>query len=166
MNAKRYKAQYHLYKPLKQEGKGAAFQFSYDHNPRSVFLDAAPQKGAKLPIGSKDQFNWKEDKITFKIGVTDIGKLLLLFNRATKNAECIHSPEDSDYVSRLQLEKQDNEYDNYRIRISKTVKLEDGNKQTKQVAMYLNNDEVAILAHFFRESLTRMLGFQYIRDNS
>lgn len=156
---KRLKARYNLYKPLKKDGAGAAFQFSYDHNKRAVFIDAAPQNGPKLAIGSKDQFNWKEDKITFKVGETDIGKLMLAFSNIEKKAECIHSPENSDYVSRFEVEKQDNEYKNFRIRISKTIKTDDGKRETKQVAMYVNMDEAFILGTFFKEALTRMLGF-------
>ena len=73
----RRKPFYNIYKPLQEDG--AAIQFSYDFLKKSIFLEAAKQKGVKLEIGSKEQFDW-DNKIVFKIGTADIAQMLLLFS--------------------------------------------------------------------------------------
>lgn len=147
------KPYYNIYKPLKKEGAGAALQFSYDAKKQSVYLEAARQKGVKLETGSKEQFDW-ENKIVFKLGVTDIGQLSLLFTGKKTEAKCIHQPQDGKHTSVLEMKKQTGDYDNYQLRLSKTE-----NGATMAVGIFVDHHELAILSHFFRESLTRMLGF-------
>jgi hypothetical protein len=159
MTEQRFKRKpyYNIYKPSKKEGAGAALQFSYDENKRGIFLEAARQQGGRLPIGSKEQFDWSK-KIVFKIGTADIGQLLLLFSRAKNDIACIHKPQDSSHVSALEVKKQTGDYDNYRLQLSRTV-MQGGEKTTQSIAMYIDHSEMAILAHFVRECLTKMLGF-------
>jgi len=151
------KPYYNIYKPLKKDDAGAALQFSYDGPKESVYLEAARQKGPKLEIGSKDQFDW-EGKIVFKLGITDIGQLLLLFNGKKTEVKCIHSPPDGKHTSVLEMRKQSGDYDNYQLKLSKTTKEEAGSK-TNSVGLYVDHHEMVVLSHFFREALTRMLGF-------
>jgi hypothetical protein len=153
---KQYKRKPHhnVYKPLQKADQGAALQFSFDADKRAIFLEAARQKGAKLTIGSKEQFDW-EGKIVFKIGVADIGRLLLLFNGRTTEAKCLHSQAGTGRTSVLEVTR--GEYDGAPNFLAKLSRTADG--QTKRVSMYLNQDEISILAHFIRESLTRMMGF-------
>jgi hypothetical protein len=151
------KPYYNIYKPNKKENAGAALQFSYDENKRGIFLEAAKQQGERLPIGSKEQFDWNR-KIVFKIGTADIGQLLLLFSRAKNDIACIHKPQVGFHTSVLEIKKQTGDYDNYRLQLSKTT-LQDGEKSTQSIAMYIDHAEMAILAHFVRECLTKMLGF-------
>ena len=160
---KQYKRKpfHNIYKPIAKADMGAALQFSYDAEKRAIFLEAARQKGAKLEIGSKEQFDW-EGKIVFKIGVTDIGRLLLLFNGRVKEAKCLHSQAGTGRTSVLEVIRGDyNGAPNFQIKLSRTA---DG--QTKRVGMYLNQDELSLLAHFVRESLTRMMGFSVETDTS
>lgn len=148
------KPYWNVYKPLKKEDAGAALQFSYDAKKSAIFLEAARQKGPKLAIGDKDQFDWK-NKIVFKIGVADIAKMLLLFAGREKEAKCLHSQQDSGRTSVLEITAgvyQDKP--NFAVKLSRTA---DG--ETQRVSMFLNQEEMGILAHFVRESLTRMLGF-------
>jgi len=148
------KPYYNIYKPLKKEGAGAALQFSYDPDRRAIFLEAANQKGPKLEIGSKDQFDW-DGKIVFKIGVADVAKMLPLFNGREKVAKCLHSQQDLGRTSVLEITAgvyQDKP--NFAVKLSRTM---DG--ETRRVGLFLSQDEMGVLAHFMRESLTRMLGF-------
>lgn len=148
------KPYYNVYKPLKKDDAGAALQFSYDSNKRAIFLEAASQKGPKLTIGSKDQFDW-EGKIVFKIGVADIGKMLPLFNGREREAKCLHSQPETGRTSVLEITSGVyNDKPNFGVKLSRTA---DGD--TKRVSMFFNQEEMGILAHFVRESLTRMLGF-------
>lgn len=148
------KPYWNVYKPLKKDGAGAALQFSYDEAKRAIFLEAANQKGAKLTIGHKDQFDW-ENKIVFKIGIPDIAKLLPLFNGRESVATCLHSQQDTGRTSILEIKA--GEYQgkpNFSLNLSRKV---DG--QTQRIGMFLNQEEMSVLAHFMRDSLTRMFGF-------
>ena len=153
----RSKPYYNIYKPLQKEDAGAALQFSYDASKKAVYLEAARQRGAKLEIGSTEQFDW-ENKIVFKIGVTDVGHLSLLFTGKKLEAKCIHKPPEGSHTSVLEMRKQTGDYDNYQLKLSKTSKGEGGNV-TSAVSIFIDHHEFALLSHFFRESLTRMMGF-------
>lgn len=156
MSERTYKKKpyWNVYKPLKKDGAGAALQFSYDNNKSAIYLEAANQKGPKLEIGSKDQFDWG-GKIVFKIGVADIAKLLPLFNGREKMAKCLHSQQDIGRTSVLEITAGEyNNKPNFAVKLSRTV---DG--KTQRVGMFLSQEEISVLAHFVRESLTYMLGF-------
>jgi len=154
----RRKAYYNIYKPLAKQDAGAALQFSFDPVKNSIFLEAAKQQGERLEIGSKEQFDWL-GKIVFKLGVNDIAQLLLLFSGRSQEIKCIHKPLDNAHTSVLEVKKQTGQYDNYYLKLSKTVRDESGSAQTKAVSIYIDHSEMAVLAHFIREALTRMLGF-------
>jgi len=146
------KPYFNIYKPLQKADAGAALQFSYDAFKRGIFLEAARQNGAKLEIGSKDQFDWA-GKIVFKIGVPDIGRMLLLFAGREQVAKCLHSQNGRTSV----LEITQGEYNgkpNFSLKISRTFE-----GKTAGTQMYLSQEEFSLLAHFVRESLTRMMGF-------
>jgi len=148
------KPYWNVYKPLKKDGAGAALQFSYDSFKRAVFLEAAQQKGPKLVIGSKEQFDW-DGKIVFKIGVADIAKMLPLFNGRKREAKCLHSQQETGRTSVFEIVAGEyNGEPNFAVKLSRTA---DGS--TQRVSMFLNAEEMGVLAHFMRESLTRMLGF-------
>lgn len=158
--AKKFKKNpyYNIYKPLSKEGAGAALQFSYDAEKQGIFLEAARQKGARLPIGDKNQFDW-ENKIVFKLGTTDVGQILLLLSGKAPEVKCIHQPQDGKHTSVLEVKKQTGQWDNYGFKLARTEKGEDGKSNTQSVQLFIDHHEMAILAHFVRESLTRMLGF-------
>jgi len=154
------KPYFNIYKPIAKEDAGAALQFSYDANKQAVFLEAAKQQGVRLETGSKEQFDWA-NKIVFKIGVTDIGKMLPLFGGSKAPVKLLHSTQDGLKVGVLEIIP--GEYKglpNFQLKLSKTDKT-GGDSQNSRVSMYVSRDELAVLAHFLRESLTRMLGFDY-----
>lgn len=149
------KPYYNVYKPLKKADGGAALQFSYDAKKNgAVFLEVASQKGPKLEIGSKDQFDWA-NKIVFKIGVADIGKMLPLFSGRETEMKCVHSQKEIGRTSVFEIVAGlYNDKPNFKIQLSRTAE-----GSTQRVGMFLNQEELGVLAHFMRESLTRMLGF-------
>tara|TARA_R110002096_G_scaffold144015_3_gene300570 strand:- start:116 stop:628 length:513 start_codon:yes stop_codon:yes gene_type:complete len=152
--AYRKKPYWNVYKPLKKDDAGAAIQFSYDSTKRAVFLEAANQRGPKLAIGAKDQFDW-DGKIVFKIGVADVAKLLPLFNGRKSQSKCLHSQPEKQITSVLEINAGEyNGEPNFGFKLSRTAE-----GKTQRVQMFLNAEELGILAHFIRESLTRMLGF-------
>lgn len=143
-----------FYKPLKKDDSGAALQFKYSHSHRAVFLEAARQKGPKLEIGHKDQFDW-ENKIIFKMGDVDMARILLTAGRGVKT-ELLHSTE-RDGIKRttvMHIIKQTGDYDNYQLKISTKE-----NDVLKSVVMYLDHHEMLLLARFLGASLDKSWGF-------
>jgi len=158
---KTYKKKPHVnfYKPLKKDDAGAALQFSYDPNKQAIFLEATSQKGAKLPQGDKAQFDWA-NKLVFKLGTADMGKLLLLFNGRVSATKLLHSSMDKMRISVLDITRGEyNGEPNFALKLSRTIKGGGEDAGTRYVQMYLNQDELALLAHFMRDGLTRMFGF-------
>jgi len=160
MNDRIYKRKpyFNIYKPLQKEDAGAALQFSYDASKQAVFLEAARQKGIKLEIGNKDQFDWT-NKIVFKIGAADIGKLMLIFAGRESKITCLHSQQGTGKTSVLEITK--GEYQgkpNFGCQLSKIDKSGD-QPINQRINLFLNQEEMMLLAHFIRESLTRILGF-------
>lgn len=150
-----------FYKPLKKADAGSAFQFSYSTLQKAIFVEAAPQKGEKLEIGDKRQFDWQDGKITFKVGVPDVGKLLTVFSGHNTTVKCIHAPDNLNYTSVLELSK--GEYQgrpNFSLKLSKTIQEAIASKETFRVSMFLTPEEIGLLAHFVRQALTLMMGFQ------
>jgi len=150
------KPHFNIYKPLKKADAGAALQFSYDAGKQAIFLEATKQKGAKLPVGDKAQFDWV-NKIVFKLGVVDLGALLMFFNGRSKEVKLLHSNEDRTRITAMEL-KPGSEFNGkptFAFKLGRTLKGGD----SSYVQMYLSQEELALLAHFARESLTRMFGF-------
>jgi hypothetical protein len=170
-DVKRKGPSYSIYKPLPKADSGAAIQFKWaGGSVNSLFVEAARQKGPRLPMGDKNQFDWSPDnKISFKLNLTDIGKLLLVVLGKTKEADLIHRTErDVEGVtierqSTFKLEKQTKTsagsgYDNYKLRMTK-VETIDGNKgDLVNVQIYINHDEMAILSILLRKAAENMLG--------
>jgi hypothetical protein len=148
-----------FYKPLQKENAGAALQFSYDAGKQAIFLEATSQKGAKLPQGDKAQFDWA-NKLVFKLGTADMGKLLLLFNGRVPNVKLLHSSQDKMRISVFEITRGEyNGAPNFALTLARTIKGGGEDAGSRYVQMYLNQDELALLAHFMRDGLTRMFGF-------
>lgn len=65
-----------IYKP-KKDMTGAVAQFKLGKDRDCMFLELAKQTA---PMDSPKPYDWEKTKITVKLGHTDIGKLLALFN--------------------------------------------------------------------------------------
>ncbi len=72
---------YEIYKPNKTN-TGGAFQFDLNALKESVFLEAASQK-------AEHEFDWP-NKIVFKLGVVDIGKILAVIEGRKPSCELFH----------------------------------------------------------------------------
>lgn len=155
MNTYQPQPELRFYKPLQKDSAGAALQFKYSFKNKSVFLEAAKQKGPKLEIGHKDQFDW-EGKIIFKLGEVDIGRILMTAARGVETS-LLHATE-RDGVKRttaMKVVKQTGQYDNYGLQISTKI----GSNDPVRVNMYLDHHEMVLLAQFLRSSLERAWGF-------
>ena len=79
--AKEFGLGYMLYK-AKNDGDGAASQWTLSSDKDSVFLEMANQKKDKDDKGNA-RFDW-ENKIRFKLGESDIGEILAVLTGLQK----------------------------------------------------------------------------------
>ena len=66
-----------IYKPKKAIKYGAVMQLKLSSNRDCMFLEMAPQTKR---MDDSNPYDWAGQKIAVKLGPTDIGKLLALFN--------------------------------------------------------------------------------------
>jgi len=154
---------YSIYKPLPKENAGAGFQMQWSSDAKCVFIEMARQKGKKLPTGDKNQFDW-ENKITFKLGLVDIGHILLVGSKKP-SVELFHKSErviDGDKVERsavLKLTKQSGDYDNYALRLSKKETVNGKPKgDAVAVQIYIDHHEMQIIGIMLRGAVEKMVG--------
>lgn len=154
---------YSLYKPLSKADAGAALQFKYAPDINCLFIEACRQKGQKLDIGSKDQFDWA-NKITFKLNLTDIGQLLLVFGGKKPSSDLIHKSEKDgiERTSILKLAKQSKDtdgkgFDNYALRLNKTEYKNGEKLQSIATQIYIDHHEAMIIGILLRKSVEKLL---------
>lgn len=164
MNDQRRGPNYKIYKPLKKADSGAALQFNYAADIQALFIEAARQKGDKLPVGDKNQFDW-ENKIMFKLGLVDIGQILLVLSGKKATVDLIHKSE-RDGVERtatLKLTKQKKDaggggFDNYALRLSK-METKDGQRADPvNVGLYIDHHEMVLIGILLRKASEKMMG--------
>ncbi len=83
-------APFRLYKATKANS-GSAFSLDLNAEKQSIFIDVSKQIG-------EQKFDW-EHKITMKLSITDIGKMLSVLTGSTKSAKLYHDPSKGQYES-------------------------------------------------------------------
>ncbi len=85
-----FENKFKIYKPNKA-GAGSAVQFDFNVEKKSVFVEAAKQTAPQA-------FDWS-NKLTFKMAVIDIAKLLIVLNGKAANVELFHDPSKGGYAT-------------------------------------------------------------------
>jgi len=93
--AKDYRTKYSIYKPNKM-GSGAAVQFDLNKDKRCVFVEAARQAPVSQDSSAQHAFDWA-NKLVFKLGATDVGKLLAVLENRVKSVDLFHDPSKGSY---------------------------------------------------------------------
>ncbi len=81
---------FRLYKATKANS-GSAFALDLNSEKQSIFIDISKQVG-------EQKFDW-EHKITMKLSITDIGKMLSVLTGSAKSAKLYHDPSKGQYES-------------------------------------------------------------------
>ncbi|MFH0973837.1 MAG: hypothetical protein V1817_03575 [Candidatus Micrarchaeota archaeon] len=81
----KYTNRFAIYK-ARRAGGGAALRFDFNPSREAVFAEFAPQRG-----GAEREFDW-ENKMVFKLGVSDIGKILVALEGKTNSLDLYHDP--------------------------------------------------------------------------
>ncbi|MEW5955065.1 MAG: hypothetical protein AB1626_00825 [Candidatus Micrarchaeota archaeon] len=152
-----YRNKYSVYKPNKA-GSGAAVQFDLNKDKRCVFVEAARQTA--VPAGSTAQhaFDWA-NKLVFKLGATDVGKLLTVLEGRVKAVDLFHDPSKGGYTlaaetknSALSLAK--GEY-GFFLKVSSQAR--DGAVQA--ITLGVSEDEAALLRVLFAKAIESIYGW-------
>src|SRR3989344_2087439 len=91
-----YQKKFAVYKPNKM-GNGSAAQFDFNKEKKCIFAEVARQK-PPAPSEQTALFDWA-NKLTIKLNVTDIAKLLVVLNGRAQNIELFHDPNKSKFVT-------------------------------------------------------------------
>lgn len=139
-----------VYKPNKR-ATGAAIRFDLNVARESVFLEAAAQS-------SEQAFDW-ENKIVFKLGVSDIGKLLSVLEGKVKNIHIYHEPGKSPFAL-------DKSVKNNALGVSKTdfgfifkVSQQTLDKRVRLVSVPFSEDEAILLKILLQQSVAKIFGW-------
>ncbi len=92
----RFDKKFAVYKPNKM-GQGSAVQFDFNLEKKCVFAEVAKQK-PPTPQDQNAVFDWGA-KLTIKLNVTDMAKLLVVLNGRAPTIELFHDPNKSKFVT-------------------------------------------------------------------
>lgn len=145
-----FEKKFKVYKPNKT-GNGAALQFDFNEEKKSVFVEMAKQTGPQL-------FDW-QNKLSFKMAVTDISKLLLVLEGKLKNIELFHDPSKGGYAvsaetrnSTVSFMKMDR---GFYFKLSTQAQA----GQVASVAIPLSDDEAIILRILLEKAVEKIYGW-------
>ncbi len=136
-----------VYKPNKRLA-GAAVQFDFNPEKQSVFLEAAPQSGEKA-------FDW-EKKVTVKLSIIELGKLLLVFEDRVPTVKLFHDSTKSPGESSLKntvVELTKGDY-GFFLKVSAQTA-----ESLKAVNIGISEDEAKVASVLFRKAIERTYGW-------
>ena len=140
-----------FYKPNKSNS-GGAMQFDLNAEKESIFLEMARQK-------DEHTFDW-QNKITFKLSITDIGKILTVLEGKLKVINLYHDPSKGNYQiaedtknTALNVSKGDSF--GFYVKISQQAK--DGT--VNAIPCSLSDDEAIVLVKGLEIAIQRIIGW-------
>lgn len=146
----KFKNKLSFYKP-NRSGAGSAVQFDLNAEKQSVFVEISRQSGEKT-------FDWA-NKITFKLSLMELGKLLSVLRGKVPQIQLYHDPSKGDYAvaketknATLALSKSD-----YGFFFKITQQSQDGKLNSIQTSF--TDDEAIILETVFTKAITEIAGW-------
>lgn len=150
MMESKFKNKLSFYKPNKT-GSGSAVQFDLNASKQSVFVEISHQNGER-------SFDWA-NKITFKLSLMELGKLLSVLKGRAPQVQLYHDPSKGDYAlakemknATLALSRSD-----YGYFLKITQQGQDGKLNTIQTNF--TEDEGIILEVVFAKAVTEIAGW-------
>ena len=143
-----------IYKPRKAITGGAVAQFKIGAQRDCMFLELAKQT---QPMNSSEPYDWKNTKITVKLGAADIGKLIALFSGCLPMESDPNKPDLELYHKNakgnkvIKIKKQDR---GYYLKAS----VQEGSRQDA-VAIPISWDETELVLIALKRGFEIMLGW-------
>ncbi len=143
-----FERKFKIYKPNKQ-GNGSALQFDFNEQKKSVFVESAKQNG-------EQSFDWA-NKLAFKLGISDISKLLVVLEAKGGKTDLFHDPAKGGYESdkrnsTLAFSKMDR---GYYFKLSTQSQA----GQVNSVGISISDDEAVILKILLQKSVEKIYGW-------
>lgn len=138
---------------------GSVAQFKIARDNSCMFLELAKQIG---DMDSKMPYDWENSKITVKLGIPDITKMMNFFRRGGE-AEALKLFHQNDKGSKsIELSWQE-KYNTFYLKVSAKEKMKDKEGKEKEelrsVAVPIGLDEVELLMVGFTRGLELILGW-------
>ena len=139
-----------IYKPNK-DATGAAVQFDFAPDKESVFAEFSKQKAEK-------EFDWA-NKISIKLGIADIGKILLVLSGKQTGINLYHEASKGGYESAKETKNADPsvQKSNYGYYYKVIRQLTDGTVSSVQVSV--SDDEAMIFETLLKKAVERIYGW-------
>ncbi|MBI4406802.1 hypothetical protein HY571_02720 [Candidatus Micrarchaeota archaeon] len=143
-----FERKFKIYKANKQ-GSGSALQFDFNEKKKSVFVESAKQNG-------EQNFDWS-NKLTFKLGTSDIAKLLIVLQGKSQKIDLFHDPSKGGYESdkrnsTLAFSKMER---GYYFKLS----TQSQGGQVSNVGISISDDEAVILKILLQKSVEKIYGW-------
>ncbi|MFH1199617.1 MAG: hypothetical protein V1708_00960, partial [Candidatus Micrarchaeota archaeon] len=132
---------------------GSAAQFDLNAQKEAVFLELARQKGER-------EFDW-QNKLSFKLGTTDIGKLLLVLKRRVPSLELFHDPGKGGYALAQTARNNTLSFsrDERTGRVSIKVSQQASDGSLTSISAFLSEDEALLLELMLERALAAIYGW-------
>ncbi len=141
-----YEGKFKIYKPNKP-GNGSAVQFDFNPQKKSVFVEAAKQNA---PQG----FDWA-NKLTFKMAVTDMAKLLVVLSGKAANVELFHDPSKGSYQTATDTKNSTVSFSKMATGYYFKLSTQDQKGQVTSVATAISEDEAVILKILLEKAIQK-----------
>ncbi len=153
----KYTNRFAIYKARKAGG-GAALRFDFNPSREAIFAEFAPQRA-----GAEREFDW-ENKMVFKLGVSDIGKIMAFFEGKTGAAlDLYHDPTKSLANAAGAGAANASGIKNASLAVAKTergfafkLSQQDATGSLHSVSVNVGEDEAALLRVLLRRAIERI----------
>ncbi len=147
----KYTNRFAIYKARKAGG-GAALRFDFNPTREAIFAEFAPQR-----VGAEREFDW-ETKMVFKLGVSDIGKILVMLDGKNSSLDLYHdptkSPSGTSGVKNAALAVSKNER-GYSFKLSQ----QSAGGSVRALAVNVSEDEAALLKILLERAIQRIFAW-------
>jgi hypothetical protein len=151
------KNKFSVYKPNKNSS-GSAVQFDFNREKQCIFLEAARQVASQAQGAQQNAFDW-ENKIVFKLGLTDMGKLLAVLQGRIKSVDLFHDPSKGQYTLGTEVKNNAVSFSKgdygYFLKVSSQGR--DGKVSAIQIS--ITEDEAALLQVLLAKAVEESLGW-------
>ncbi len=142
----KFENKFKVYKPNKT-GTGSAVQFDFNAEKKSVFVEAAKQTGPQA-------FGWS-DKLTFKMAIVDMAKLLIVLSGKAANAELFHDPSKGGYAISADTRNSTVSFSKMATGYYFKLSTQDQKGQVVSIAIPISEDEAMVLKILLEKAIEK-----------
>ncbi|MFH0713145.1 MAG: hypothetical protein V1722_01295 [Candidatus Micrarchaeota archaeon] len=157
-----------IYKPNKN-GNGSAVQFDFNVEKKSVFVEAAKQSAQARELVSESSsearcsnapqsFDWST-KLSFKMAVTDIAKLLVVLSGKLPTIELFHDPSKGGYAVSSDTRNSTVSFSKMQTGYYFKLSTQGQDGKLNSVALPISEDEAIVLKILLEKAIEKIYGW-------